>query len=123
LPRSKTRPRTNTIQFGLRQALTCTPPQRDYDAPFNTIPPYGRYQHFCVGGRDRIANLLSTFSDIEATEKCRRLIDLFIVSVLLDAGTGTTWSFKSAENGRIYKRSEGMAIASLEMFKSVRCNP
>jgi hypothetical protein len=47
------------------------------------------------------------------------LIDLFLVSVLLDAGAGTQWSFKSAENGRVYRRSEGIAVASLEMFKMV----
>ncbi|KAI0017130.1 DUF1688-domain-containing protein [Xylariomycetidae sp. FL0641] len=93
--------------------------KRDYDAPFNSIPGHGRYQHFCVGGRDRIANLLATFPDgVDNNEKCRRLIDLFLVSVLLDAGAGTTWSFKSAENGRVYRRSEGLAIASLEMFKA-----
>jgi hypothetical protein len=95
--------------------------QRDYDAPFNTIPGHGRYQHFAVGGRDRVAQLLTTFPDsVDTTEKCRRLIDLFLVSVLLDAGAGTGWSFKSAENGRTYRRSEGLAIASLEMFKTVR---
>lgn len=47
------------------------------------------------------------------------MIDLFLVSVLLDAGAGTKWSYKSTENGRIYRRSEGIAVASLEMFKSV----
>jgi hypothetical protein len=47
------------------------------------------------------------------------MIDLFLVSVLLDAGAGTQWVYKSAENGRVYKRSEGIAVASLEMFKSV----
>ncbi|KAK7965785.1 uncharacterized protein PG986_000062 [Apiospora aurea] len=93
--------------------------KRDYDAPFHTIPMHSRYQHFCVGGRDRIANLLSTFDDsVDQTEKCRRLVDLFMISVLLDAGAGTHWTFKSAENGRIYRRSEGLAIASLEMFKT-----
>jgi hypothetical protein len=46
------------------------------------------------------------------------LLDLFLVSVLLDAGAGTTWSYKSIESGRIYKRSEGLAVASLEMFKA-----
>jgi hypothetical protein len=55
---------------------------------------------------------------VDNTEKCRRLIDLFLVSVLLDAGAGTQWSFKSAENGRVYRRSEGIAVASLEMFKT-----
>ncbi|KAF7547135.1 hypothetical protein G7Z17_g7936 [Cylindrodendrum hubeiense] len=93
--------------------------KRDYDAPFTSIPPHGRYQHFAVGGRDRIAQLLSTWPDtVDNTERCRRLIDLFLVSVLLDAGAGTQWSYKSNENGRIYRRSEGIAVASLEMFKA-----
>ena len=47
------------------------------------------------------------------------MIDLFLVSVLLDAGAGTQWSYKSNENGRVYRRSEGIAVASLEMFKTV----
>jgi hypothetical protein len=46
------------------------------------------------------------------------LIDLFVVSVLLDAGAGTQWQYKSKETGRLYRRSEGLAVASLEMFKS-----
>lgn len=98
-------------------------PQRDYDAPFTSIPAHGRHQHFCVGGRDRIAHLLSTWDNIDNTEKCRRLIDLYMVSVLLDAGAGTEWSYKSTENGRIYRRSEGIAVASLEMFKTVSGHP
>lgn len=54
---------------------------------------------------------------MDPSERCRRLLDLFLVSVLLDAGAGNSWSYKSKENGRTYKRSEGLAIASLEMFK------
>ncbi|KAH7318263.1 hypothetical protein B0I35DRAFT_451224 [Stachybotrys elegans] len=93
--------------------------KRDYDAPFTSIPPHGRHQHFSVGGRDRVSQLLSTWpSEIDNTERCRRLVDLFLVSVLLDAGAGTQWSYKSNENGRVYRRSEGLAIASLEMYKS-----
>jgi hypothetical protein len=93
--------------------------KRDYDAPFTSIPPHGRYQHFSVGGRDRIAHLLSTWPpEVDTTERCRRLVDLFLISVLLDAGAGTQWSYKSNENGRVYKRSEGLAIASLEMYKA-----
>ncbi|KAI1173477.1 hypothetical protein F4777DRAFT_450185 [Nemania sp. FL0916] len=98
--------------------FVCRIIKRDYDAPFHSIPGHGRYQHFGVGGRDRIAHLLSTFDGIDNTEKCRRLIDLFLVSVLLDAGAGTSWSFKSADSGKTYRRSEGLAIASLEMFKA-----
>ncbi|CAK7268803.1 hypothetical protein SEPCBS57363_003277 [Sporothrix epigloea] len=93
--------------------------KRDYEAPFgSSIPPHGRYQHFAVGGRDRVALLLQTFPpEVDSTERCRRLIDLFIVSVLLDAGAGTQWRFKSTEDDRYYQRSEGLAVASFEMFK------
>ena len=48
---------------------------------------------------------------------------MFLVSVLLDAGAGMSWSYKSTENGRIYRRSEGLAVASLEMFKTVSAPP
>lgn len=51
-------------------------------------------------------------------ERTRRLIDLFLVSVLLDAGAGNKWSYKSKESGKVYSRSEGLAVASLEMFKA-----
>lgn len=43
-------------------------------------------------------------------------VDLFVVSVLLDAGAGDKWSF--VVNGAKYNRSEGLGIASLEWFKS-----
>jgi hypothetical protein len=93
--------------------------QRDFAPDYASIPPHGRWQHFNVGGRDRIGDLLSSWpSAIDPSERCRRLLDLFLVSVLLDAGAGTTWSYKSKENGRTYRRSEGLAIASLEMFKA-----
>ena len=57
-------------------------------------------------------------STVDAQERTRRLIDLFLVSVLLDAGAGAKWQYRSKESGRIYRRSEGLAVASLEMFKA-----
>lgn len=50
-------------------------------------------------------------------ECTRRLIDLFFVSVLLDAGAGDIWCFSEAATGEKYSRSEGLAVASLYMFK------
>jgi hypothetical protein len=55
---------------------------------------------------------------VDNQERTRRLIDLFLVSVLLDAGAGTKWQYRSKESGKIYRRSEGLAVASLEMFKA-----
>lgn len=48
----------------------------------------------------------------------RRLIDLFFVSVLLDAGAGDTWSFTEPGTTGKYERSEGIAVATLHMFKA-----
>ncbi|KAL9125560.1 MAG: hypothetical protein Q9217_005251 [Psora testacea] len=93
--------------------------KRDYAPDYHTIPAHGRWQHFEVGGRPRIDQLISTWpSTVDNQERTRRLLDLFLVSVLLDAGAGTQWSYKSKESSKTYKRSEGLAVASLEMFKA-----
>jgi hypothetical protein len=92
--------------------------QRDFVGDYASIPPHGRWQHFEVGGRPRVTQLLQAWpTEIDNQERARRLIDLFLVSVLLDAGAGTKWSYKSKESGKVYNRSEGLAVASLEMFK------
>lgn len=93
--------------------------KRDFAGDYANIPPHGRWQHFEVGGRPRVTQLLQSWpTTVDNQERTRRLIDLFLVSVLLDAGAGTSWSYKSKESGRMYSRSEGLAVASLEMFKA-----
>ncbi|KAG8623999.1 hypothetical protein KVT40_008975 [Elsinoe batatas] len=96
--------------------------KRDYGPDkYNTIPPHGRWQHFEVGGVPRISDLLSTWRDegCDATELTRRLIDLFFVSVLLDAGAGDVWKWTEPGTDKTYERSEGIAVASLYMFKEL----
>ncbi|KAF2685307.1 DUF1688-domain-containing protein [Lentithecium fluviatile CBS 122367] len=93
--------------------------KRDYAPDYASIPPHGRWQHFDVGGRPRIDQLMASWPmSVDNQERTRRLIDLFLVSVLLDAGAGTKWQYRSKESGRFYRRSEGLAVASLEMFKA-----
>jgi hypothetical protein len=53
--------------------------------------------------------------DLECT---RRLIDLFLVSVLLDAGAGDLWRYFESATGLQLERSEGIAVASFHMFRS-----
>ena len=94
-------------------------PKRDFAGDYSSIPPHGRWQHFEVGGRPRITQLLQSWpSSLDSTERTRRIVDLFLVSVLLDAGAGNQWSYTSKENSKKYSRSEGLAVASLEMFKT-----
>lgn len=80
------------------------------------IPGHGRYQHFEVGSISRLTNLISSeaWNSLSDEEKCRKLIDLFIVSVLLDAGAGNSWKYTEGEN--TFNRSEGIAVASFHMF-------
>jgi hypothetical protein len=52
-------------------------------------------------------------------EMTRRLVDLFFVSVLLDAGAGDHWTYKEPRTGFVYERSEGIAVASLHMFTAL----
>ncbi len=92
--------------------------KRDFQGNYGSIPPHGRWQHFDVGGRPRVDQLLQSWpSTVDAKERTRRLLDLFLVSVLLDAGAGTRWSYRS-QDGEAFSRSEGLAVASLEMFNA-----
>ncbi|GAM38527.1 hypothetical protein TCE0_033f09316 [Talaromyces pinophilus] len=93
--------------------------QRDFGPDkYHLIPPHGRWQHFEVGGIPRIDQLLRQWDDqnFDNVEKVRGLIDLFFVSVLLDAGAGDVWKFQEPGSEQTYNRSEGIAIASLHMF-------
>ncbi|KAG8161955.1 hypothetical protein KVR01_007720 [Diaporthe batatas] len=95
--------------------------QRDFGPDkYDTIPPHGRWQHFDVGNVPRVQKMIDSWKadgtdDLEVT---RRLIDLFFVSVLLDAGAGDHWRFIEPDTDRKYERSEGIAVASLYMFNS-----
>jgi hypothetical protein len=96
--------------------------QRDFGPDkFDTIPPHGRWQHFEVGGVPRIAELLEHWkkNGCDGMELTRRLIDLFFVSVLLDAGAGDHWRYVEPVTERVHERSEGIAVASLYMFKNL----
>ncbi|RIA87463.1 hypothetical protein C1645_696021 [Glomus cerebriforme] len=94
--------------------------KRDYK-DIGEIPPHGRWRHFDVGGRLRVQILIDQWKQnniIDPQEITRRILDLFVVSVLLDAGAGNSWSYKEPDTGFSFNRSEGLAIASYDMFKA-----
>lgn len=91
--------------------------KRDFAPNYSSVPSFGRWQQFNVGGRERIEDLLAEWGpEVDAQEKTRRLLDLFLISCLLDAGAAS-WQYRSKQSGKYYRRSEGLAVASLEMFK------
>ncbi|MHC5737344.1 URC4/urg3 family protein [Nostoc sp.] len=80
------------------------------------IPFHSRWRHFEVGGVPRLAQLDSHLAGLTPVEKAAAKFDLAIVSVLLDAGAGNNWRYDEQETGLNLTRSEGLAIASFQMF-------
>lgn len=90
--------------------------QKNY--PSGVIPYHSRLRHFSVGNVDRVAQLKKTLSRESPEEVQRRLFELVITSVLLDAGAGEKWSYLEKQSGASFNRSEGLAVASFHMFAS-----
>jgi hypothetical protein len=66
------------------------------DSDPKDIPAHTRWRHIDCNNVKRVADLLEEFENhhIPKDEQVRRIIDLFVVSVLLDAGAGSTWYSK-----------------------------
>jgi hypothetical protein len=80
------------------------------------IPFHSRWRHFEVGGIPRLGQLNSRLIGLTPLEKAAAKFDLAIVSVLLDAGAGNNWRYDEQDTGLSLSRSEGLAVASLQMF-------
>ncbi|CAN5488291.1 URC4/urg3 family protein [soil metagenome] len=80
------------------------------------IPYHSRWRHFEAGGVDRKAQLDSRLAGLAAPDRARAMIDLTVVSVLLDAGAGADWQFDEAPSGQRFTRSEGLGVASWHAF-------
>ncbi len=79
------------------------------------IPFHSRWRHFVVDGADRWQEPGRNL-DADPMERMRVRFDLAVISVLLDAGAGDIWQYRDPESGKTMARSEGLAIASLNMF-------
>jgi hypothetical protein len=81
------------------------------------IPYHSRWRHFSAGGIDRWGELVAR-SDADGLERARMAVDLATVSVLLDAGAGGRWRYRERASGLSFARSEGLAVASFDMFRA-----
>jgi uncharacterized protein DUF1688 len=79
--------------------------------PDLVIPFHSRWRHFEAGGIDRRAQLGDGLD-------ARAMVDLAVVSVLLDAGAGPDWRYDEATTGQQFTRSEGLGVASWHAFTS-----
>jgi Protein of unknown function (DUF1688) len=85
------------------------------------IPGHSRWRHFAAGGVDRVRALDERLAASGEDERLAARFDLVITSVLLDAGAGDRWRYAPHEErygtaGSTYARSEGIAVASYELF-------
>lgn len=85
--------------------------------PDLNIPYHSRWRHFEAGGVPRRRQLGQKMVNLglSKAEQARAEIDLAVVSVLLDAGSGPHWKF--IDDGQTYTRSEGLGVASFRMFE------
>ncbi len=80
------------------------------------IPFHSRWRHFEAGGVDRKAELEARLTALDAAARARAMIDLAVVSVLLDAGAGPDWHYDEAASGQRFDRSEGLGVATWNAF-------
>lgn len=84
----------------------------NYPGGYQTIPYHSRWRHF---NQSDVDSLVASWK-CDNVEKARRLIDLVTISVLMDAGAGPEWHYIDS-HGNHQSRSEGLAIATFDMFK------
>ena len=82
------------------------------------IPYHSRWRHFEAGGVDRRAEL-DTRLAVRATPpaRARAMIDLAVVSVLLDAGAGAGLALRRGRDGQRFTRSEGPGRGELPRLR------
>ncbi|TWO69999.1 DUF1688 family protein [Caenimonas sedimenti] len=84
--------------------------------PRLAIPYHSRWRHFEAGGVDRKAQLDKLLANAEPVTRAHSMIDLTVVSVLLDAGAGADWKYVESASGQTFTRSEGLGVASFHAF-------
>jgi hypothetical protein len=86
--------------------------------PTFDIPFHSRWRHFDIDGFDYWDEIDQAMAWPSSAERARTAFDLVIVSVLLDAGAGPHWKYRYPVSGEEISRSEGLALASLVMFRN-----
>jgi len=79
------------------------------------IPYHSRFRHFDVGGVSRNRAFTERIAHESLDEQLALRTELVVTSVLLDAGAGAKWRFRERD-GDYYTRSEGLAVASYQLF-------
>ena len=82
------------------------------------VPLHSRWRHFNAGGIDRLKVFTEDLRNLSILEKARIQCEMVILSVLLDAGAGDQWRYRETGTEAFYQRSEGLALASFNLYKN-----
>ena len=102
----------------LEPAVTYVADVIRHNYPSLNVPFHSRWRHFSAGRRDRWADIRERLNTMSIAEIGRIRFDLVIISVLLDAGAGDSWYYIEPASGETLQRSEGLAVASIDLFDS-----
>lgn len=86
--------------------------------PDLAVPFHARWRHIETGGFDRWGAIADALATKDPRAYGRAAFDLAILSVLLDAGAGAAWRYRESATNETWERSEGLAVASVDMFRS-----
>lgn len=86
--------------------------------PDLAVPPHSRFAHFDTPKLARSERVRSALAHLDPRAQGRALLDLVVVSVLLDAGAGAGYRYVPRDTGEILSRSEALAVASLAWLAS-----
>ncbi len=82
------------------------------------VPLHSRWRHL-EGGPDGAGrwNAVAGDAGLAGAERARSAVELAVVSVLLDAGAGSTWRYRDEFTGKEIGRSEGLAVATFDLYR------
>ncbi len=83
--------------------------------PDKNVPYHSRWRHYEVGNQSQLKQLRAIEQSLTSIERAKLGLDLILPSVLVDAGAGPDWQYSSS-NSVTVGRSEGLGLASLDMF-------
>lgn len=83
--------------------------------PDKNVPYHSRWRHYEVGNQSQLNQLRALEQPLTPIERAKLELDLILPSVLVDAGAGPDWKYSSS-NSVAVGRSEGLGLASLDMF-------
>lgn len=96
--------------------FACDIIKRDFGTDYNSIPPHDTLCHF---GDATIDSLVDRWKKekVGQLEIAKRMIDLTLVSVLLDSNTDSNWTAVSPRGENRVDKSEQTAVAIKELFE------